>query len=96
MTKSELIERITTARPDWTQQTVSSSVGALLEQMAASLIQGERIEVRGFGSFSIRKHPPRMSRNPKTGESIQLKARNAPYFRPGKELAERVQQSINK
>ena len=96
MTKSELINRIALSRPDWSHQTVSTGVTNLLEQMTTALMHGERIEIRGFGSFTIRKRPPRMSRNPKTGESFELKERYAPYFRPGKELAERVNNSMLK
>ncbi|MBT5231595.1 MAG: integration host factor subunit beta [Methylococcales bacterium] len=96
MTKSELINRIAEARPNWPHGTVSEGVTSLIEQMTQALMSGERIEIRGFGSFTIRKRPPRMSRNPKTGQSFQLKERYAPYFRPGKALAERVNSAKNK
>jgi len=96
MTKSELVNRMAAAKPDWSQETIASSVSTLIEQMTHALMTGERIEIRGFGSFTIRKRPPRMSRNPKTGESFELKERYAPYFRPGKELAERVNKAKRK
>jgi len=96
MTKSELINRMAAAKPDWPQQMIAVGVSSLIEQMTHALMTGERIEIRGFGSFTIRKRPPRMSRNPKTGESFELKERYAPYFRPGKELAERVNNAKQK
>ncbi len=69
---------------------VELSVKGLLEQMSSALASGERIEVRGFGSFSLRYRPPRTGRNPKTGDTVSLPAKYVPHFKPGKELRERV------
>lgn len=90
MTKSELIERIAATQRTFTAKDAEAAVNALLEHMAESLMDGERVEVRGFGSFSLHYRRPRTGRNPKTGESIELAAKQVPHFRPGKELRERV------
>jgi integration host factor subunit beta len=65
----------------------------MLEQMSESLANGERIEIRGFGSFSLHFRPPRVGRNPKTGASVSLPGKYVPHFKPGKELRERVDES---
>ncbi len=66
------------------------AVKALLEMMGGALSAGDRIEIRGFGSFSLHYRPPRLGRNPKTGESVALPGKHVPHFKPGKELRERV------
>jgi integration host factor subunit beta len=90
MTKSELIEILTRRQPHLKAEDVDLAVKSLLEMMAGSLSQGDRIEIRGFGSFSLHYRPPRMGRNPKTGDSVALPAKHVPHFKPGKELRERV------
>ncbi|MAZ65873.1 MAG: integration host factor subunit beta [Kangiellaceae bacterium] len=90
MTKSELIERIATMQPDLQFKDVESGVKMILDMMSDSLSQGERIEIRGFGSFSLHYRAPRVGRNPKTGDSVTLDAKYVPHFKPGKELRERV------
>ncbi|HVK50614.1 MAG TPA: integration host factor subunit beta [Pseudoxanthomonas sp.] len=90
MTKSELIEILTRRQPHLKAEDVDLAVKSLLEMMAGSLAQGDRIEIRGFGSFSLHYRPPRMGRNPKTGDSVALPAKHVPHFKPGKELRERV------
>ncbi|WP_411832048.1 integration host factor subunit beta [Pseudoxanthomonas mexicana] len=90
MTKSELIEILARRQPHLKAEDVDLAVKALLEMMAGSLAQGDRIEIRGFGSFSLHYRPPRVGRNPKTGESVALPAKHVPHFKPGKELRERV------
>lgn len=90
MTKSELIERIAAGQWACTAKEAEAAVNALLEHMTESLMDGERVEVRGFGSFSLHYRRPRTGRNPKTGESIELAAKHVPHFRPGKALRERV------
>ncbi|MDH0018775.1 integration host factor subunit beta, partial [Stenotrophomonas sp. GD04028] len=69
---------------------VDLAVKSLLEMMGGSLSAGDRIEIRGFGSFSLHYRPPRLGRNPKTGESVALPGKHVPHFKPGKELRERV------
>lgn len=90
MTKSELIEILASQQPHLKEDDVELAVRLMLDMMAASLATHERIEIRGFGSFSVHYRPPRTGRNPRTGEAVELPARNVPHFRPGKELRERV------
>ena len=90
MTKSELIDRITAQQPHLLPNDVELAVKVILEQMANALQQGERIEVRGFGSFSLHYREPRVGRNPKTGEPVHLDAKHVPHFKPGKELRSAV------
>ena len=90
MTKSELIELLAAKQPQLDYRDVELAVKELLEQMSAALAAGERIEVRGFGSFSLHYRPPRMGRNPKTGDSVEVPHKHVPHFKPGKELRERV------
>ena len=90
MTKSELIELLAAKQPQLDYRDVELAVKELLEQMSAALAAGERIEVRGFGSFSLHYLPPRMGRNPKTGDSVEVPHKHVPHFKPGKELRERV------
>ncbi len=96
MTKSELIEIIARSQTQLAYKDVELSVKALIENMAQSLSSGERIEIRGFGSFSLHFRPPRVGRNPKTGESVSLEGKYVPHFKPGKELRERVNQAISR
>lgn len=90
MTKSELIEILSRRQPHLKADDVDLAVKSLLEMMGGALAHGERIEIRGFGSFSLHYRPPRVGRNPKTGDSVALPAKHVPHFKPGKELRERV------
>jgi integration host factor subunit beta len=90
MTKSELIAYIAEKQGHLPYKDVEFAVKGLIELMCQSLVTGERIEIRGFGSFSLHHRPPRMGRNPKTGEPVALPAKFVPHFKPGKELRERV------
>lgn len=90
MTKSELIETLSRRQPHLDAGDVDLSVKALLEMMSQALSRGERIEIRGFGSFSLHYRPARIGRNPKTGDSVSLAGKHVPHFKPGKELRERV------
>jgi integration host factor subunit beta len=90
MTKSELIEALAQRQKHLAANDVELAVKSVLEQMSQSLATGERIEIRGFGSFSLHYRPPRMGRNPKTGEAVALPGKHVPHFKPGKELRERV------
>ncbi len=90
MTKSELIEALADRQKHLAFNDVELAVKNLLEQMSQALSGGERIEIRGFGSFSLHYRPPRMGRNPKTGESLTIPAMKLAHFKPGKELRERV------
>lgn len=90
MTKSELIELLTRRQSHLKADDVDLAVKSLLEMMGGALADGERIEIRGFGSFSLHYRPPRLGRNPKTGDSVALAGKHVPHFKPGKELRERV------
>jgi integration host factor subunit beta len=96
MMKSELIERIARKQSHLAYKDIELAVKSLLEQMSNSLSTGERIEIRGFGSFSLHYRPPRSGRNPKTGGSVSLPGKYVPHFKPGKELRERVNDSMQK
>lgn len=95
LTKSELIERIADRQAQLSPKDVELAVKTLIEQMADSLADGGRIEIRGFGSFSLHFRAPRVGRNPKTGASVELHGKYVPHFKPGKELRERVNESLN-
>jgi len=90
MTKSELIDRMAETQIHLAHLDVEFGVKSILEQMSAVLASGDRIEIRGFGSFSLHYRAPRMGRNPKTGEAVALPGKNVPHFKPGKSLRERV------
>lgn len=94
MTKSELIEKMATDFPHIQVKDMESSVKEILEQMVQSLASNERIEIRGFGSFSLHYRAPRIGRNPKTGERVDLDGKYVPHFKPGKELRDRVKDNI--
>ncbi len=90
MTKSELIEALAVKQNQLTQKDIDAATKTLLEHMSQALAAGERIEIRGFGSFSLHHRPARTGRNPKTGETVNLPAKHVPHFKPGKELRDRV------
>lgn len=93
MTKSELIERIAYKQDQLPARDVDSAVKMILDMMSDYLADGNRIEIRGFGSFSLHYRAPRMGRNPKTGDSVKLVGKYVPHFKPGKELRSRVNPS---
>ena len=90
MTKSELIEIIAQKQKHLPSKDVELAVKHLLEIMSDALAEGERIEIRGFGSFSLHFRPPRLGRNPKTGEAVSLAGKHVPHFKPGKDIRERM------
>jgi integration host factor subunit beta len=99
MTKSELIERIVAAQARSSSAQLNSkdvefAVKTMLEQMSQTLASGDRIEIRGFGSFSLHYRAPRIGRNPKTGESVGLSGKHVPHFKPGRELRDRVNATL--
>lgn len=93
MTKSELIEKLASDFPHLQLKDVETAVKEILEQMAGSLANNERIEIRGFGSFSLHFRAPRVGRNPKTGDKVELDGKYVPHFKPGKELRDRVKEN---
>jgi integration host factor subunit beta len=94
MTKSELIELISRKQKHLPSKDVELAVKSLLEIMSSALANGERIEVRGFGSFSLHFRPPRMGRNPKTGSAVALPGKYVPHFKPGKDLRDRANDGL--
>ncbi|MEL0612565.1 MULTISPECIES: integration host factor subunit beta [Marinomonas] len=90
MTKSELIELLIDQQSHLPVKDVEEAIKTMLDHMSDALSNGERIEIRGFGSFSLHYRAPRVGRNPKTGESVELSAKYVPHFKPGKELRELV------
>ena len=94
MTKSELIEIITAKQKHLPAKDVELALKQILEIMSDALSAGDRIEIRGFGSFSLHFRPPRQGRNPKTGEAVALSGKYVPHFKPGKELRDRVNESL--
>ncbi len=95
MTKSELIERIAERQDQLSPKDIELAIKLILEYMSQSLASGSRIEIRGFGSFSIHYRAPRIGRNPKTGESVELEGKYVPHFKPGKELRDKVNESAS-
>lgn len=94
MTKSELVEVIASKQSQLSGKDVELAVKTIIDHMSQSLAEGERIEIRGFGSFSLHYRAPRVGRNPKTGESVSLPEKYVPHFKPGKELREKVNNSM--
>lgn len=90
MTKSELIARLAARHPQFSQADIELAVKNVLDALGKNLARGERIEIRGFGSFSLSYRPARMGRNPKTGERVEVPAKHVPHFKAGKELRDRV------
>ena len=90
MTKSELIKLIARKQPQFSYKDIELVVKTSLEHMVSTLSTGERIEIRGFGSFSLHYRPARIGHNPKSGEPVSLSAKYVPHFKPGKDLRERV------
>jgi integration host factor subunit beta len=95
MIKSKLIANLAADMTHLPEKRIMESVNLILNEMSNALIQGTRIEIRGFGSFSLRYHPPRNAHNPKTGKKVVTKGKNTPHFKPGKELRLRVEASRN-
>ena len=90
MIKSELIAKLANENPHLTQKDVEKVVSVILDQMTRALENGGRVELRGFGAFSVRSRPARNGRNPRTGETVAVKAKHVPFFKSGKELRERL------
>ena len=93
MTKSELIARLAARFPQLVAKDADFAVKMILDQMTVSLGRGDRIEIRGFGSFALNYRPPRTGRNPKSGERVHVPEKYVPHFKAGKELRERADQN---
>lgn len=90
MTKSELISRIAELNPHLFQRDVERIVSTIFEEVAAALARGDRVELRGFGAFSVKSRGPRIGRNPRTGEAVQVLPKTVPFFKTGKQLRELI------
>ena len=90
MIKSELIARLAEANPHLYQRDVDRIVSTVFDEMTAALARGDRVELRGFGAFSVKRRPARIGRNPRTGETVQVAAKYVPFFKTGKDLRQRL------
>jgi integration host factor subunit beta len=90
MIKSELVARLTEANPHLYQRDVERIVNTILDEIATALSRGQRVELRGFGAFSVKSRPARLGRNPRTGAPVKVEAKYVPFFKTGKELRERL------
>jgi len=90
MTKSELIQRIAELNPHLYHRDVERIVGTIFDEIAGALSRGDRVELRGFGAFSVKQRDARTGRNPRTGEAVAVDAKSVPYFKTGKQLRERL------
>jgi integration host factor subunit beta len=96
MVRSELVRALNEKLPELQLRDVELALNCMLEQMADAIVQGERIEIRGFGGFNLHHRAPRIARNPKTGEAVNLPAKVAVHFKPGKEMRDRVNAARDK
>ena len=90
MIKSELVQHISTSNPHLYQRDVENIVTAILEEITKALSKADRVELRGFGAFSVKHRTARVGRNPRTGETVDVEAKRVPYFKPGKEMRSRL------
>jgi len=90
MTKSELIARLAAANPHLYQRDMERIVTTIFEEITSALARGDRVELRGFGAFSVKERGSRTGRNPRTGEAVSVSAKYIPYFKTGKELREKI------
>ena len=96
MTKSELIAQLAERFPQLVAKDADLAVKMILDAMSEALVRGDRIEIRGFGSFALNYRPPRMGRNPKSGDKVSVPEKWVPHFKAGKELRERVDNLPNR
>lgn len=94
MTRSDLIEKLAELHPQLLTKDADFAVKVILDALTGSLAKGGRVEIRGFGSFGLNYRPPRLGRNPKTGDKVKVPAKYVPHFKAGKELRDRVSESI--
>ena len=93
MTRSDLVEELAARFGQLTQRDAEYAVKTILDAVSDALVRGHRIEIRGFGSFSVNRRPPRMGRNPRSGEAVHIPEKRVPHFKPGKALREAVDSS---
>ena len=90
MTRSELIAQLAAENPHLRQPDIELIVATIFEEITAALVRGDRVELRGFGAFSVKERPARLGRNPRTGEQVKVTEKVVPYFKTGKEMRERL------
>jgi integration host factor subunit beta len=95
MTKSQLVQRVTEANPHLYRRDVEMIVDAMFNEITAALLRGGRVELRGFGAFSVKKRDARDGRNPRTGDSVAVSEKHVPFFKTGKQLRNRLQTLLN-
>ena len=95
MTRSDLVEELAAQFDQLTQRDAELAVKSILDAVSEALVKGQRIEIRGFGSFSVTQRPPRLGRNPRSGESVHIPAKRVPHFKPGKALRENVDRNAS-
>jgi integration host factor subunit beta len=96
MTKSELVQKLAEANPHLYQRDVEVIVTAIFEEIAAALARGDRVELRGFGAFSVKHRDARIGRNPRTGDSVRVAEKHIPFFKTGKQLRDRLNQGARR
>jgi integration host factor subunit beta len=94
MTKSELIQRLAERNPHLYQRDVELIVSAIFDEISNALARGDRVELRGFGAFSVKRRDARVGRNPRTGDSVPVDEKHVPFFKTGKQLRERLNQNV--
>jgi len=90
MIKSELVQKLAERNPHLYQRDVENIVNAILDEITHALVNGDRVELRGFGAFSVKNRPARVGRNPRTGDKVDVGEKSVPFFKTGKELRERL------
>lgn len=95
MIKSELVNKLAEANPHLFQRDVERIVSTIFDEITSALADGNRVELRGFGAFSIKHRPARVGRNPRTGEPVQVNAKSVPFFKAGKELRDRLNENYH-
>ena len=92
MIKSELVQRISSQNPHLYQRDVENIINAILNEIVGAMAHGDRVELRGFGAFSVKRRDARVGRNPRTGDSVQVEEKHIPFFKTGKQLRDRLNQ----
>ena len=95
MIKSELVQKVSQANPHLYQRDVELIVNTILDEVCSALARGDRVELRGFGAFSVKNRPARTGRNPRTGDKVSVSEKYVPFFKSGKEMRERLNGHVN-